>query len=156
MRSSILLLPLVVLGFACAGDKGASSPGEPRNETATIAAARAVLLRQQEAWNAGDIDGFMAGYWHSDDLVFTSGGRIRRGWQATRDAYHASYGRENMGHLTFSDLEFTPVGDSVMVVLGRWALAETARASGGVFTLVMRRFAEGWLVIHDHTSTDGD
>ena len=30
---------------------------------------RAVIKAQQEAWNRGDIDGFMNGYWRSDQTV---------------------------------------------------------------------------------------
>src|SRR5262249_24076035 len=64
-------------------------------------AVRGVLAAQQAAWNRGDLDGFMAGYAHDDGLVFTSGGKIRRGWQDTYDKYRAKYGadRSTMGQL---------------------------------------------------------
>ena len=29
-----------------------------------------VMQRQMTAWNEGDLDGFMEGYWKSDSLVF--------------------------------------------------------------------------------------
>jgi len=111
-------------------------------------------MTQQMAWNAGDIDQFMEGYWKSEKLVFTSGSRIRKGWQATRDGYKKSYSVETMGHLSFSDLEFEPLGTSGMMVLGRWKLEGLSAPAGGVFSLGVRRMKDGWRVIHDHTSSD--
>ena len=68
-----------------------------------IGAVRAVLDAQQQAWNSGDIDGFMEGYWQSPDLRFGSGGSITYGWQETSDRYHKNYSdRAKMGTLDFS------------------------------------------------------
>src|SRR4051812_7441171 len=67
-----------------------------------------VMLDQTAAWNRGDIDGFMRGYWNSDKLVFVSGDNVTRGWQPTLDRYKKSYDtRATMGTLTFSELEIT-------------------------------------------------
>jgi beta-aspartyl-peptidase (threonine type) len=59
-----------------------------------------------------------------------------------------------MGHLDFSELEITPLGNDAALILGRWHLNRDAGPVGGIFTLVARRFPEGWRIIHDHTSTD--
>ncbi|MFA6958760.1 MAG: DUF4440 domain-containing protein [Thermoanaerobaculia bacterium] len=119
-------------------------------------AITSVITRQAEAWNRGDLEGFMDGYLKSDELVFTSRSRIRRGWQVTFDAYKQTYGtaRESMGQLVFSKLEVHMLGDDAAWVLGRWDLAGPKESSGGVFTLVMRRIDGKWLVVHDHTSSD--
>lgn len=115
-----------------------------------------VITKQAEAWNRGDLEGFMDGYLKSDELVFTSNSRVRRGWQVTCDAYKARYGtaKETMGKLTFSKLEVHLIADQAAWVLGRWDLAGPKEASGGIFTLVMRRIDGNWLVVHDHTSAD--
>jgi len=128
----------------------------PTFTVADRAAIHAVLAAQEDAWNRGDLDGFMAGYAHTPDLVFTSGGRIRRGWQETHDKYRARYGsdRSTMGHLAFEILDLQPVGADGAVVLCRWRLTATPEAGGGVFTLVLARGSDGWRVIHDHTSVD--
>ena len=114
------------------------------------------ITEQADAWNRGDLEGFMCGYLKSDELVFTSGSRIRRGWQVTFDSYKKRYGtaKETMGKLTFSKLEVHPLGEDAAWVLGRWDLAGPKEASGGIFTLVMRRIDGKWLVVHDHTSSD--
>ena len=127
-------------------------------EPADDRAIRGVLLAQEAAWNRGDLDGFMAGYVKSNELVFTSGGKIRRGWQETFDKYRAKYGsdRSTMGHLAFDLLAIQPLGADGAIVLGRWRLTDTPVAGGGVFSLGLVRTRDGWRVIHDHTSLDAN
>ena len=117
----------------------------------------AVLEEQVRAWNRGDLEAFMEGYWRSPELVFTSGGRLQRGWQTTLDRYRQTYGEspETMGRLSFSDLEVHPLGPESAWVLGRWALTGDGGERGGVFTLVLRRIDAGWVIVHDHTSESG-
>lgn len=114
---------------------------------------RKVMSDQAAAWNRGDIDGFMRGYWNSEDLVFVSGDSVTRGWRPTLERYKKSYdSREKMGALTFSDLEITVLSRDAAVVLGSWALAREKDNPHGKFTLTFRRFREGWRIIMDHTS----
>jgi beta-aspartyl-peptidase (threonine type) len=111
-----------------------------------------ILERQADAWNRGDIDAFMDAYDRSPGLTFSSGGRVTRGWEPTLANYHRRYpNREAMGHLTFSQLEITTLGQDAALVLGRWKL-HRAEPIGGVFTLVFRRHAGRWVIVHDHTS----
>ena len=104
---------------ACASGGSATDSGgaaaDPRP------AMQKVLDDQVAAWNRGDIEAFMDGYWESPDLVFTSGGNVQRGWQTTLERYRASYGTspETMGRLSFSDLEIHPLGDEAAWALGR-------------------------------------
>ena len=119
-------------------------------------AIEGVLERQRVAWNRGDLDGYMDGYAHTSELVFTSGGKIRRGWDEARAAYHKRYGadRASMGELAFEILGVTPIGADGAVVLGRWRLTGTPEAGGGVFSVVLARLDGGWRIVHDHTSSD--
>ena len=112
-----------------------------------------VLKMQQDAWNCGDIDAFMNGYWRSDETVFVSGDEVTRGWQKVVDRYKKKYSdREKMGALTFSDIEITPLSADSAVALGAWKLKRAQDEPHGRFTLIFRRFPEGWRIIHDHTS----
>jgi ketosteroid isomerase-like protein len=112
-----------------------------------------VIHAQQDAWNRGDIDGFMDGYWRSENTVFVSGDNITRGWQKVLDRYKAKYSdRAKMGTLTFSDLEITPLSNESAIALGSWKLKRANDAPHGRFTLIFRKFPEGWKIIHDHTS----
>jgi uncharacterized protein (TIGR02246 family) len=118
-------------------------------------AVRAVLEAQQEAWNRGDVEGFMAGYEASDSTTFV-GATITRGYQQVLDGYHRRYPtKEKMGQLTFSEIEVKALGTEYASVIGRWHLTRPAAAGGdigGIFTLLFRKTAGGWKIILDHTS----
>lgn len=114
---------------------------------------RAVLDAQAAAWNRGDVDAFMQGYWKSEKTEFVGSTGVFHGWQAVLERYRKAYpDRQAMGHLTFSGLEVTMLGPDAALVLGHWSLEREHDHPGGVFTLVFRRFPEGWRIIHDHTS----
>jgi len=117
---------------------------------------RELIQQQASDWNAGNIDAFMKVYWKSDQLTFSSGGDVTRGFDATLQRYKERYPTsEKMGKLTFTDLEFLPLGNSAMQVLGVWKL-DRMEPMEGKFTLVFRRFPEGWKIVHDHTSKSPD
>jgi len=122
-------------------------------QRARIAAdIRAVMDKQAIDWNRGDIPAFMEGYWKSDQLTFVSS-RVTKGWQQTLDNYKKSYpDKSAMGTLTFSDLEITVVSKDAAVVLGSWSLKREKDNPGGKFTLIFRKFKDGWRIVHDHTS----
>jgi ketosteroid isomerase-like protein len=137
-----LLLPNLIMAQA------------PSTNTKQEAAIRAVLEAQKEAWNKGDIDGYMDGYDRSENTVFVSGDSVSRGWQTVHDRYKKGYDtREKMGTLSFSDLEITLLGKNSAVVLGSWRLQRASDEPHGRFTLVFRLTKNGWRIIHDHTST---
>lgn len=128
----------------------ASASGGSADPEAEI---RAVLEAQVEAWNRGDVDAFMQGYWKSDKTKFVGSNGVLRGWQAVLDRYRRQYpDRQAMGRLTFSDLEIALLAQDAALVLGHWQLEREHDRPGGVFTLVFRKFPEGWRIIHDHTS----
>jgi beta-aspartyl-peptidase (threonine type) len=122
----------------------------------TKSAIEHVLLTQQDAWNHHDLDAFMTGYWNSPELTFFSGAKESKGWQATIDRYRATYtspGHE-MGKLDFSDLRVEVMGPEAAFVRGQWQLSmPDGKTPHGRFTLIFRKFPEGWRIIHDHTST---
>jgi ketosteroid isomerase-like protein len=113
-----------------------------------------VLVDQLDAWNKGDLKGFMAGYHKTPDVTFYSGGNVVKGWDAMLERYQKKYQGEGkeMGKLTFRDVEIDVLsGDSAMV-RGRWDLKMTKTNPGGLFTLLMRKTTDGWRIVHDHTS----
>jgi ketosteroid isomerase-like protein len=119
-----------------------------------------VLLSQVEAWNHGKLEGFMQGYWHSPDLTFFSGGAVTKGWEPTLLRYRQRYqddGKE-MGQLEFQDLNIDLLSKRSAVVTGKWQLTlSTSKTSDGkqphgLFTLIFKRLAGGWKIVHDHTS----
>lgn len=120
-------------------------------------AVRAVLTEQQDAWNKGDLDAFMRGYWNSPELTFYSGATVTSGWEQTLARYRKKYqgtGNE-MGKLTFSDLEVHVLAADAAWVGGRWRLhMSDGKEPHGLFTLIFRKTADGWRIVHDHTSAE--
>lgn len=147
------LLSILLL---CAVGCTSGAADTPRSSLDDLKAIRSVLESQREAWNQGDLERFMsAGYVKSDDLVFTSGGVIRRGYAPTLERYRSRYeDAAEMGKLTFEDLAITKLGPTAAWVLGRFTLEDTPEAGTGIFTLVFVKTKEGWRILHDHTSAD--
>lgn len=147
MRTIFLILTLVLISTAVSTAKTSDDQVE--------IAVQQVLQRQQDAWNRHDLDGFMAGYWNSPELTFFSGAKETAGWQSTIERYRKTYqseGRE-MGKLEFSDLRIEALGGNAAFVRGAWHLAMAdGKTPHGLFTLIFRKFPEGWKIVHDHTS----
>jgi hypothetical protein len=126
------------------------------DEAAVEAEVREVIRQGEAAWNAGSIEGYMETYWKSPDLRFASGGGVTYGWQETLDRYLKRYpDRAAMGRLEFSDLDIRVVSDEAAVAFGTWRLFREHDEPHGLFTLLLRRFPEGWRIVHDHTSSGG-
>ena len=115
---------------------------------------QALLDAQAAAWNRGDIESFMTGYWKSEKTTFSGANGVFRGWQALLERYRRTYpDRAAMGTLTFSEIEITLLAPDAALAMGSWHLERTGGPVGGVFSLVLRKFPEGWRIVHDHTST---
>ena len=154
MRTILIALLVLVtasaLAFSPAGAQAV--PGRPNAKSE--AAIRAVIDAQRDAWNRGDIAGYMDGYARSPTTVFISGDKVTRGWQTVLERYKKGYdSREKMGVLTFSEVEISLLGKDAAVVLGRWHLKRAQDEPHGTFTLLFRKTKAGWKIVHDHTSS---
>lgn len=149
----VLLLGVVlVLTYCLVGLTGALNPVAVKAEAELL--CHRVMNDQVVAWNSGNLEGFMAGYWEDEDLTFCSGGTVTKGWQATIDRYRKRYqadGKE-MGKLQFDDVQFKVMSGEVVVISGRWKLALSDSNPEGLFTLILRPFKDGWKIVYDHTS----
>ncbi|HEV3374315.1 MAG TPA: nuclear transport factor 2 family protein [Candidatus Acidoferrum sp.] len=152
MRNSMLgSFAIAVILSLCFPAAGQNAP--PDKNQIDRAAITGVLRAQQGAWNRGDVEAFLQGYWRSPELTFSGTGGIARGWDAVLARYKEHYpDRSAMGKLEFSDLEFRFLGPDAALILGHWHLERQKGNVGGVFSLVFERFPEGWRIIHDHTS----
>lgn len=113
-----------------------------------------VIFDQQTAWNKADIEGYMAGYFHSDSLRFASGGKVSYGWETTLERYQKGYpDKETMGKLTFSDIDITMISEDAALVFGKWELERENDHPWGLFSLLFRKTNAGWRIVHDHTSS---
>jgi len=118
------------------------------------ASIRAVLDAQRDAWNRGDLEGYMDGYDRSPDTEFVGGDTINRGWQTVLERYQKNYNsREKMGVLTFSEIEVNVLSKDAALVLGRWRIKRASGEPHGTFSLLFRRKKAGWRIVHDHSSS---
>ena len=151
----ILMACLMSTAFAQSPRRRAAQTRSTPPETAI----RGVLEKQVTAWNRADIEGFMDGYHRAPDIVFVSGDDVTRGWATVLERYQRNYDtREKMGTLAFNDLEIKPLDANHATALGRWQLTratEDAPFAKGRFTLIFLRTAQGWRIVHDHTSSAG-
>jgi ketosteroid isomerase-like protein len=152
-RHSLLaaLLLVALLPISLSGQNAAKSK---KHDDKIVAAIRAVLDAQSDAWNRGDIEGYMDGYDRSPATEFVGGDTITRGWQLVLDRYRKKYdSRDKMGVLTYSDVEITMLSRDAALVLGRWRLKRASDEPHGTFSLVFKRTKAGWRIVHDHSSS---
>jgi uncharacterized protein (TIGR02246 family) len=121
-------------------------------------AIQTVLDEQIVAWNRGDLEGFMAGYWNSPDFVYLSNKQVVRGWQTMLDRYRQTFkssGEAQMGMLELQDTQITLLGEEAALVWGTYRVVNPdGKQRGGLYTLVMRKFPEGWRTVYDRTSAE--
>ena len=125
------------------------------------AAIRAALDAQVAAWNHADIPGFMQTYENSPETTFI-GAHLRKGYGPILERYKQSYTTaEQMGVLTFSDLEIRLLpsacgASEFAVATGTFHLERSAKGEAkkddGIFSLVWRKGPQGWKILLDHTS----
>ena len=148
------LLRFLSLGILVAGFWSATAAEIPATATPAAAQILAVLQTQAEAWNRGDLDGFMQTYAPTDDLRFASGGTVTYGWKKTLERYKQRYpNRAAMGTLAFSELTITGLSPDAALIFGHWRLTRATDAPHGLFTLLVRRTPAGWRIFADHTSS---
>ena len=150
-RAAVLLLFFAVTSCLAAHAQSAPLKTASQVELDVIK----VLLKQEAAWNRGDIDSFAEGYRNSPDTLFINN-QVQRGYSGMLDAYHHNYPtKEAMGQLAFSELEVHPVDDKVAVCIGKYHLERGKKAGGnaeGLFSLVLEKTENGWKIVVDHTT----
>lgn len=113
-----------------------------------------VLETQRQAWNRGDLEAYMQGYWHSDSLLFVGKSGPKYGWQTTLNNYKKGYpDKAAMGQLGFDILKVQLLDKSNAFVLGAWRLKREKDEPGGYFTLLLRKIEGVWKVVADHSSS---
>lgn len=112
-----------------------------------------LLENQRVAWNKGNIEGFMQGYWKSDSLMFVGKGGPVYGWQNTLGRYKKAYpGKAGMGILIFDIIKVDILDDHNAFLFGGWRLQLKNSTPGGYFTLWLRKINGKWKIVVDHTS----
>jgi uncharacterized protein (TIGR02246 family) len=142
-RSSLFLLPLLV---ACAPAEAPLTHPAPE--------IQALLEESARGWNAGDLDGFLITYARDSATTFLTVNGLTRGFDAIRSRYAARFepgaARDS---LTFAEVEVRALTPDWALVTARYVLERGDSVTAtGPFTVIMQRQAEGWRMVHDHTS----
>ncbi len=112
-----------------------------------------MLDRQTAAWNRGDLEAFMDGYWENDSLMFIGKSGVTYGWQNTLENYKKGYpSRDAMGKLSFNILHVNRLSKDYYSVVGKWHLSRVIGDLEGHYTLLIRKIKGKWVIISDHSS----
>ena len=150
MRQLIAFSLLILLSCDMNNSKTIDIVTQDTNE---IDAIKKVLTTQKECWNNGDIDGFMKGYWNSEELIFTSlKHKPAYGWTNTLERYKNSYPtKASMGKLKFEIVDIELISDTTSTLFGKWELIREKDRPNGVFWLDLKKFDKNWLITKDST-----
>ncbi len=137
---------LLILCYSCKAPKAIGSAKDN-------AAIRSALTTQQEAWNQGDIDAFMKGYWNDEAMSFVGKSGVNYGWTTTLNNYKKGYpDAEAMGKLHFDIIELRPLSHDAYYMLGQYTLTRKDDKPTGYFSLIWQKINGQWLITSDHTS----
>jgi ketosteroid isomerase-like protein len=141
MHKTLLTLLFLATAFACSA------------QTSPEASIRQIMADQAAAWNKGNIDEFMKGYWNDDSLVFVNQSGLNYGYAKTLEGYKKRYDSpDKMGQLFFTLLSIKKLSPDYCFVLGKWLLKRKAGDVGGIYSLLFRKIDGHWQIVVDHTS----
>ncbi|NQY07108.1 MAG: DUF4440 domain-containing protein [Flavobacteriaceae bacterium] len=114
---------------------------------------KAILNQQAKEWSNGNLEGFMSGYWNSEQLKFIGSKGLTYGWQQTLDNYKKGYPTKNhTGELEFKIIDMSPLGKEYYHVIGSYHLTRNVGNAEGIFSLVFKKIDGEWKIIIDHSS----
>jgi len=141
----------LLLALALASPLAVAAAQSSSDSTAIVA----VMDKSVADWNRGDIDAFATCYKDAPDILFI-GRTISRGYAQMVVTYKKSYStREQMGVLSFSQLEVQPLDAHFATVTGHFHLERSAVGGGnanGYFLLVFEKTPSGWKIVRDDTT----
>lgn len=112
-----------------------------------------LLSKQEKAWNEGNINQFMDGYWENDSLVFVGKNGLTYGYNNTLSNYKKNYpDKTYMGQLKFTILSMQPLGKQFYSIIGKWELFRTVGNLSGHYTLLLKKIHGQWKIVSDHSS----
>lgn len=116
-------------------------------------AIRAMLKNQENAWNEGNLEKFMIGYWVSDSLLFIGKNGPKYGYKTTLANYKKSYADTvQMGKFTSTILSMQKLSPNYYFVVGKWFLKRSIGNVQGHYTLLIKKIKGQWVIVADHSS----
>ena len=126
-----------------------TSKAQDRNEIAI----RNMLSKQEAAWNTGNLQSFMKGYWVNDSLLFIGKNGPKYGYETTLENYKKGYpDTAHMGKFTSTILSIKKLSNQYYYVVGKWFLKRSVGDATGYYTLLIRKINGEWVIVADHSS----
>ncbi len=151
MKTVVITLQIAFLSliaFSCAN--ATKNDARSTNEITEITR---ILNEQEMAWNRGDLEAYMQGYWQNDSLTFIGKSGVTYGWQQTLQNYKKSYPTAGaMGKLTFTIIKTELLNPENAHVIGKWHLTREAGNLQGHFSLLWQKINGSWVIVSDHSS----
>ena len=117
-----------------------------------------VLLKKFDRWNAHDIEGNLALYWNSPELLVMVDSEQFNGWQQLHDSYVKGYpDRKMMGFIQPKRIQVKLLKPGLALALTWWSesFPNAKQRVVGNTTMDLEKFDDGWKIVASHTSTGG-
>ena len=138
-KLTLILLLLPILCF-----------GQEREWTQEEQEILAVIEKQRQDWNNFDLEGFMEGYWKSEELRFYGSNGVTSGWASTLERYKKAYPtKDHTGQLKFVINEISRIEKNSYYVMGEYHLKRAVGDANGVFMILFRKIDGKWKIIAD-------
>jgi len=153
MKKFILAFGLALITYTCISvraDVGDVTVVESTDYDTAKTAILKVMKDQEIAWNNGDLEGFMQGYWKSDSLKFYGSNGLTKGWQNTLDNYKRGYPtKAETGTLNFVINDISRIENDNFWVMGEYHLKREVGDANGVFIIIFKRINNEWKIVAD-------
>lgn len=153
MKKFILAFGLALITYTCISvraDVGDVTVVESTDYDTAKTAIFKVMKDQEIAWNNGDLEGFMQGYWKSDSLKFYGSNGLTKGWQNTLDNYKRGYPtKAETGTLNFVINDISRIENDNFWVMGEYHLKREVGDANGVFIIIFKRINNEWKIVAD-------
>jgi uncharacterized protein (TIGR02246 family) len=111
------------------------------------------MMKMVDAWNRHDLDAYLDGFLHSDDILMVVDGETIRGWDLLSKAFHSGYpNRDEMGTVIFDRVQVQMLSPDLGFVLIWYSIAFPKKKQFGTDTVIVKKVAEGWREMISHTS----
>lgn len=114
------------------------------------AGIRLVLEKQVTAWNKHNLEGFMDGYWKSDQLKFYGASGLTLGWDQTLANYKKRYPtKRETGTLNFVINDISIIEGNNYWVMGEYHLKREIGDAEGIFIIIFKQINGEWKIVAD-------
>jgi uncharacterized protein (TIGR02246 family) len=154
------LVPIALAGVCCAALL-VPPPAVSQNSDPLFTATRQqldvvkIILAQQNAWNKGDLDGYLSHYKDAPDTQAVLANLVR-GVDNIRAAYRQNFpNKDAMGEIEDTDIDVRAMGDSYALATGKYHLNRSKKSGGaidGTFMELFEKTPNGWQIIFSQST----